>query len=110
MINLSDKASKKINQLLDEDGLPVDSYLRIFIKKGGCSGLNYKMDFEAPGSEKENDKVFESDGAKVIVDSGSLLYLLGMTLDYEGGLNGQGFVFENPNAKKKCSCGTSFAV
>ena len=104
MIHLSTKASKQISRLLDEEGLPKESYLRILINKGGCSGLNYKMDFEAPGSEEENDKIFESEGAKVIVDSASLLYLFGMNLDYEGGLNGQCFVFENPNAKKKCSC------
>ncbi len=59
---------------------------------------------------KEGDKVFETDGAKVVVDGQSLLYLLGMQLDYEGGLNGKGFIFSNPNATKTCGCGSSFGV
>ena len=62
------------------------------------------------GDIKDNDKVFESENSKVVVDTKSLLYLAGMTLEYEGGLNGQGFIFKNPNANKSCSCGISFNV
>lgn len=108
MIQITEKAAKKIEVLKSEDGLAEDSFLRVSVEKGGCSGFNYKLDFDS--SSQDSDKVFDAHGTKVIVDSKSLLYLMGMTLDYEGGLNGQGFVFNNPNATKKCSCGTSFAV
>lgn len=108
MIQVSENAAKKINSLIQEEGASADSLLRVFVKRGGCSGFSYKMEFDK--EIKAQDKVFESNGAKVVVDSQSLLYLLGMTLDYEGGLNGQGFVFSNPNAKKTCGCGSSFGV
>ena len=108
MISISQGAAKKINALKIEDGVAAESLLRIHVKRGGCSGLSYKMDFDT--NVGENDKVFEENGAKVIVDSQSLLYLIGMSLDYEGGLNGKGFVFSNPNASKTCGCGSSFGV
>lgn len=107
MINISETAAKKINALREEEG-KADAHLRVRIKRGGCSGFSYKLDFDTETTDK--DKVFESNGAKVIIDSQSLLYVLGMTLDYEGGLNGKGFVFSNPNASKTCGCGSSFAV
>ena len=78
------------------------------VKRGGCSGFSYKLDFDS--DIKDSDKSFEDNGTKLVTDSESLLYLLGMTLDYEGGLNGQGFVFSNPNASKTCGCGASFSV
>ena len=109
MIELSQKAAKEINRLKVDEEVTDDSCLRIRVETGGCSGFNYKLDFE-PSEDGDRDKVFESHGAKIIVDSKSLLYLIGMTLDYEGGLNGKGFIFSNPNAKDKCSCGTSFSV
>lgn len=107
MIQISEAAAKKISTLQQEENKP-DSFLRVRVKRGGCSGFSYKLDFDTQISEQ--DKVFESNGAKVVVDSQSLLYLLGLTLDYEGGLNGKGFVFSNPNATKTCGCGSSFAV
>ena len=82
--------------------------LRVEVKKGGCSGLSYKMNFDT--TPKEGDQTFESNGEKITVDGQSLLYIIGMTLDYSGGLNGKGFVFENPNATKNCGCGSSFNV
>ena len=109
MIQLSEKAAKQINRLKTEEEVTDDTCLRIRVETGGCSGFNYKLDFEE-SDNKDNDKVFESYGARVIVDSKSLLYLIGMTLDFEGGLNGKGFIFSNPNAKDKCGCGTSFSV
>ena len=108
MIVISSEASKKIASLKQDDGKSAESLLRVEVKKGGCSGLSYKMDFV--NEPQPGDKVFESNGAKVAVDSNSLLYILGMTLEYSGGLNGKGFVFNNPNATKNCGCGSSFNV
>lgn len=108
MIQVSETAAKKITALKVEDGAANDSFLRVFVKRGGCSGFSYKMEFDT--TMKDGDKVFEANGAKVVVDGQSLLYLIGMTLDYEGGLNGKGFIFSNPNATKTCGCGSSFGV
>jgi iron-sulfur cluster assembly protein len=108
MITLSESAAKKIIQLKAEDRAAHDAFLRVKVKRGGCSGFSYKMEFDTAITEK--DKSFESSGAKVVIDDQSLLYLLGMTLDFEGGLNGKGFIFQNPNATKSCGCGSSFAV
>ena len=108
MINLSETAAQRINQLRADEKAAADAALRVYVKRGGCSGFSYKMQFDS--EVKESDQIFESHGQKVIVDGQSLLYLLGMTLDYEGGLNGKGFVFTNPNATKTCGCGTSFGV
>lgn len=108
MIQVSDNAAKRIQALKAEDNATAESFLRVFVKRGGCSGFSYKMEFDT--QLKDNDKVFEGAGAKVVVDGASLLYLIGMTLDYEGGLNGKGFIFSNPNATKTCGCGSSFGV
>ena len=108
MIQVSESAVKRIHALKSEDGVAPDSFLRVFVKRGGCSGFSYKMEFDTV--MKDGDKVFESGGEKVVVDGKSLLYLLGMRLDYEGGLNGKGFIFANPNATKTCGCGSSFGV
>ena len=108
MIQISETASTKISMLKAEDKKPVESFLRVEVKKGGCSGLSYKMDFDT--CMREGDKAFEAHGEKIVVDGQSFLYLIGMTLDYSGGLNGKGFVFNNPNATKNCGCGSSFNV
>ena len=108
MISITEKAANKINALKTEDNFDDSHILRIKVKQGGCSGLYYKLDFDKEISDK--DKTFESNGAKVVIDSQSLLYILGMTLDYDGGLNGAGFTFTNPNATKTCGCGSSFSV
>ena len=108
MIQITEKAVKQVRRLKEDEEKSSDSMLRVYVKKGGCSGLSYKMDFT--NETKEGDKVFETSGEKVIVDTNSYLYLMGMSLDYEGGLNGKGFVFSNPNAKKTCSCGISFGI
>jgi iron-sulfur cluster assembly protein len=107
MINISEQAARQINRL-KEDGSPAESFLRVKVVPGGCSGMSYKLDFDQTLGEK--DKVFEENGTKVVVDTKSLLYIAGMTLDYEGGLNGKGFTFSNPNASKTCGCGSSFGV
>jgi iron-sulfur cluster assembly protein len=108
MIQVSENAAKRITALKSEDNASTEAFLRVYVKRGGCSGFSYKMDFDTVS--KDGDKVFESNGEKVVVDGQSLLYLIGMTLDYEGGLNGKGFIFSNPNASKTCGCGSSFGV
>ncbi len=108
MISISESAAKRLNQLKSEENAPTGAKLRVQVKRGGCSGMSYKMEFDT--AQGPQDQVFESNGAQVIVDPQSLLFLVGMTLDYEGGLNGKGFVFQNPNATKTCGCGSSFGV
>lgn len=108
MIQISESAAKRLSQLKMDDGKDPNAFLRVQVKKGGCSGLSYKMDFET--EMKAGDQAFEANGQKIVVDSESMLYLLGMTLDFSGGLNGKGFVFNNPNATKNCGCGSSFNV
>ena len=110
MIKVSEKALKQIRYIKMSEERREDEFLRINVKRGGCSGFSYKLDFDTELNESK-DKVFEQDGGiKVVIDNQSILYIMGMTLDFEGGLNGQGFVFSNPNAKDTCSCGASFAV
>lgn len=108
MIQISPEAANKLAILKKEEGQEDGAFLRMEVKKGGCSGLSYKMHFET--TPRDGDKFFEANGQKVAVDSQSMLYLLGMTLEYSGGLNGKGFVFNNPNASKQCGCGSSFNV
>ena len=108
MITISEQAAKQIIRLKDEGGSTPESFLRVKVVAGGCSGMSYKLDFDQALGEK--DTVFDDHGTRVVVDSKSLLYVAGMTLDFEGGLNGKGFVFSNPNASKTCGCGSSFGV
>jgi len=109
MITVSESAKKKAVSLMEEDGKnPLEAFIRVGVKGGGCSGLSYELTFDT--DLKEDDKVFENNGIKVVVDKKSFLYLIGTELDYSGGLNGKGFVFNNPNASRTCGCGESFAV
>ncbi|WP_298507742.1 iron-sulfur cluster assembly accessory protein [uncultured Kordia sp.] len=109
MITVSDTARKKVVELMTDDGFDaVADYVRVGVKSGGCSGLSYDLTFDK--SQKEEDKVFEDNGVKIIVDKKSFLYLVGTTLEYSGGLNGKGFVFNNPNAQRTCGCGESFSL
>lgn len=109
MIKVSEKAKKKVVQLMEEDGFnPQTDFIRVGVKSGGCSGLSYDLKFD--NQTQEEDKVFEDNGVKIIVDKKSFLYLIGTTLEYSGGLNGSGFVFNNPNANRTCGCGESFSL
>ena len=109
MINVSDTAKDKVQNLMEQDGFnPNTDFVRVGVKSGGCSGLSYDLKFDK--TQKETDKVFESNGIKIIVDTKSFLYLIGTTLEYSGGLNGTGFVFKNPNANRTCGCGESFSL
>jgi iron-sulfur cluster assembly protein len=106
MIQVTPKAIDKIRQTFAREG--VNGGLRLGVLGGGCSGLSYQFKFDP--RERPTDKVLDYDGVKIFVDPKSLIYLEGMTLDYQESLMQSGFVFENPNAKKSCGCGTSFTA
>ncbi len=109
MIKVSEKAKNKVIELMQDDGFnPSQDYIRVGVKSGGCSGLSYDLKFDKETAEE--DKIFEDNGIKIIVDKRSFLYLVGTTLEYSGGLNGTGFVFNNPNANRTCGCGESFSL
>lgn len=107
MITVTDAAKKQAVHLMSEDG-KAGYFIRVGVQGGGCSGLMYQLDFD--NEQKEEDKVFEDNGMKVVVDKKSFLYLIGTTLDFSGGLNGKGFMFVNPNADRTCGCGESFSI
>ncbi len=109
MILVSEKAAKEIRRLREADPEAKDSYLRVMVVGGGCSGMSYKLGFENKALEPA-DKMFEHGDVKLVVDSKSLLYVSGTELDFSDGFNGTGFTFQNPNAKRTCGCGTSFSV
>jgi|UniRef100_UPI004049D2BE iron-sulfur cluster assembly protein len=109
MIKVSETAKKKVVELMTEDGFNYTTdFVRVGVKSGGCSGLSYDLKFDK--AQQDDDKVFEDNGVKIIVDKKSFLYLIGTTLEYSGGLNGSGFVFNNPNANRTCGCGESFSL
>lgn len=109
MIQVSETAKKKVIDLMSEGGFDAtNDYVRVGVKSGGCSGLSYELDFDK--EMRETDKVFEDNDVRIIVDKKSFLYLVGTVLEYSGGLNGKGFVFNNPNAQRTCGCGESFSL
>jgi iron-sulfur cluster assembly protein len=109
MIKVSDTASKKIIAMMEEDGFDAaKDYVRVGVKSGGCSGLSYELKFD--NTIGENDKIFEDNNVKIAVEKKSFLYLAGTILEFSGGLNGKGFVFNNPNAQRTCGCGESFSL
>ena len=109
MIKVSETAKKRVALLMEDEGFnPATDYIRVGVKSGGCSGLSYELKFDK--ALGENDKVFEDNEIKIAVDKKSFLYLAGTILEYSGGLNGKGFVFNNPNAQRTCGCGESFSL
>ncbi|RZJ47161.1 MAG: iron-sulfur cluster assembly accessory protein [Chryseobacterium sp.] len=109
MIKVSDHAKEKAIQLMTEDGFnPAEDYIRVGVKSGGCSGLEYVLGFD--NKKKDTDQIFEDNNIKIVVEKKSILYLAGTVLEYSGGLNGKGFVFNNPNAARTCGCGESFSL
>ena len=109
MIKVSPSAQEKVSQLMREEGFnPTQDFVRVGVKSGGCSGLSYDLSFD--DTKSDQDRLFEDNKVKILVDKKSLLYLLGTTLEYSGGLNGKGFVFNNPNADRTCGCGESFSL
>jgi len=107
-LTVTEKAAAEIEKIIGENKIPESYGLRIGVKGGGCSGLTYSLGFDA--ETRDNDKVLDIDGIRIVVDAKSLFYLAGTELDFSDGLNGRGFVFNNPNAQKTCGCGSSFGV
>lgn len=111
MITVSDEAANKIRTLLEREGEPLSESqrgLRVAVKGGGCSGFQYKLEFE--DEPDDMDQIIESNGVRIFVDPKSSLYLSGVILRYDDGLMGAGFQVENPNARTTCGCGESFSV
>ena len=109
MIKVTSDARIKVSQLMQEEGFNPDvDYIRVGVKSGGCSGLSYDLTFD--NLQSDQDRLFEDNQVRILVDKKSLLYLLGTTLEYSGGLNGKGFIFNNPNAQRTCGCGESFSL
>ena len=107
MVTISNEAKNELLSLMAQ-GKGDKNYVRVSVTSGGCSGLSYNLDFDI--KILSTDKVFKNNGITLLVDEKSYLYLIGTTLNYSGGLNGKGFVFNNPNASRTCGCGESFAV
>lgn len=106
-VTLTPSAKDEIKRLMQEAGFDTSQFLRIGVKGGGCSGMTYVLGFD---TKTEKDESFEIDGIDIIMEKSHGIYLMGMEVDWQGGLNSRGFTFNNPNASKTCGCGTSFAV
>ncbi len=106
-VTLTAGAIIAISNLMAAEGFDTTQKLRVGVKGGGCSGMTYVLGFDHP---KENDKHFEIEGIACIMDKANEMYLFGMQVDWQDGLNNRGFTFKNPNASTTCGCGTSFAV
>lgn len=106
-VSFTESAVNEIKRLMAKEDFDNSKLLRIGVKGGGCSGMTYVLDFDF---KKENDETFEIEGVSFIIDKSHGIYLVGMQVDWQGGLNSRGFTFNNPNASSTCGCGTSFAV
>jgi iron-sulfur cluster assembly protein len=106
-ITFTPSAIKELKNISQEEQITDDRVLRVGVKGGGCSGLSYVLDFDQRG---EFDVLFDVDGLQVALDQRHALYVNGMEVDYQSGLNDRGFIFVNPNAKTSCGCGTSFST
>ena len=107
MITISDNAKERLLYLLDKESSK-KQFVRVGVESGGCSGLSYNLDFD--DEKKEDDELIEDNKIKLLVNKKSFLYLVGTTLEFSDGLNGKGFVFNNPNASRTCGCGESFSL
>lgn len=106
-VKLTAGAIKEIKRLINEPTFDQSLFLRIGVKGGGCSGLSYVLGFD---QKSEKDNVYESEGVQYVMDKAHEMYLSGMEVDWEEGLNNRGFTFSNPNASSTCGCGSSFGV
>ena len=106
-VTLTTGAITEIKRLMNEAGFEAANLLRVGVKGGGCSGMTYILGFDKP---TDKDEQFEIAGIPCIMEKSHGIYLTGMEVEWEGGLNSRGFTFKNPNASKTCGCGTSFAV
>ena len=107
MIKVSDSARDRLIYLIEKDNTNT-SYVRVGVESGGCSGLSYKLEFES--KKNKDDECIEDNGVSLLINKQSYLYLVGTTLEFSDGLNGKGFVFNNPNAGRTCGCGESFSL
>jgi iron-sulfur cluster assembly protein len=109
MVTITETAARAVKDVMAAEKLsPENTFLRVAVKGGGCSGLSYDLGFDT--EKRVGDVVVEKDGVRLIIDLKSQLYLAGTTLDYSSGLSGRGFFFSNPNAAGTCGCGNSFSV
>ena len=107
MIKISDSARDRLLDLINKNH-EKQQFVRVGVESGGCSGLSYKLDFD--NTTNEDDELIDNNGIKLLVNKKSFLYLIGTTLEFSDGLNGKGFVFNNPNASRTCGCGESFSL
>ena len=107
MIKISDTAKERLLDLLAKSP-GKNSYVRVGVESGGCSGLSYKLDFD--NIKNDDDELIEDNQIRLLINKKSFLYLVGTTLEFSDGLNGKGFVFNNPNASRTCGCGESFSL
>lgn len=107
-IILTEKAVQEVFSIKEKNNIPSTHALRLGVKGGGCSGMSYVLAFD--DVVKEKDLILEKNGVRIVIDQKSMFYLSGTTLDFSDGLNGRGFVFNNPQAAKTCGCGSSFGV
>jgi iron-sulfur cluster assembly accessory protein len=106
-VTFTEGAMAEIRRLISSDGFDQSKFLRVGVKGGGCSGLSYVLGFD---DKSGNDEQYEVEGIPLIMNKAHEIYLAGMEIDWQSGLNARGFTFTNPNASKTCGCGTSFAV
>jgi iron-sulfur cluster assembly protein len=106
-VTMTEGAIKQIKSLMAQEGFDTTQKLRVGVKGGGCSGMSYVLGFDHP---TEKDKTFEIDGINCIMNAAHEMYVYGMQIDWEDGLNNRGFTFINPNASTTCGCGSSFGV
>ncbi len=107
ILSITDKALEQIKVISIAENADNSKGLRLAVTGGGCSGLSYKIEFS---ESKPKDNVLDFSGVKVLIDPKSVIYLKGIVLDFKDGLNGKGFIFDNPNAKNTCGCGESFSI
>tara|TARA_Y100000589_G_scaffold139776_1_gene133551 strand:- start:162 stop:485 length:324 start_codon:yes stop_codon:yes gene_type:complete len=107
MIEITNQAKERLNDLMSQEK-DKKKYVRVGVESGGCSGLSYKLEFD--NIKNEDDDLINNNGISLLINKKSVLYLAGTILEYSDGLNGKGFVFNNPNASRTCGCGESFSL
>jgi len=106
-VKLTEGAITELRRIQEENKIEENQYLRIGVKGGGCSGMSYLLAFD---SKTDDDNHYEIEGLKVVMNKAHEMYVIGMEIDWENGLNSRGFTFKNPNATSTCGCGTSFSA
>ncbi|WP_242916364.1 HesB/IscA family protein [Pontibacter liquoris] len=106
-ITLTERALAEVKNIIQEKNVPEGYGLRVGVQGGGCSGMSYLLGFDKP---KDSDEVFPLEGVELIMDKKHAMYVLGMQVDFQDGLNARGFVFNNPQATSTCGCGSSFSA